>query len=166
MKVLFVLLLLAGLCFAQQRVVVTPNSHDWVEVFNDTIGTSETTTAFSAKQWEGVTTLCIEADTTVSTLTYQSDSCMTVGVQYYCGSTNIASWGPYYNAVTASANGGLTNFTKIDTIARGVINKSTSVVFMNIPDIMPSYAWADSARIVVNIGNGDSLIAVISAGGQ
>jgi hypothetical protein len=162
-KIILLVLVGIGLCFAQTNVTTHPQYHGWLSLFSDTLVTDTTTTAFSPQNWVGVATLVIQADTATTV----ADSCLTLGVQYYSAMSGVAAWGPYYDLVTdTTTTGDGTYYSLIDTVARSVINAGDQVVFLNIPNVMTSWAWADSVRFTLAIGTGDSLIVKLGIGGQ
>ena len=169
-KVIFFVLMCVVLGFAQTQVATHPQYHGWVEVFNSTLNGADgcdTTTAISMQAWTGTLTLAIETDTTGASVASanQSDSCLTVGMQFFCASSNIGRWGSYYED-TDTYYGSIAEFTRIDTLARSKVNRAAHVYFMDIQYEADQLAWADSIRFLLNIGATDSLKVVVSAGGQ
>jgi len=169
-KIILLVLLAVGLGFAQTSVWTSPQYHGWVEIFNGILNGADgcdTTTAISLQSWSGTLTLAIETDTTGASVeaANQSDSCLTVGMQFYCASANIARWGSYYED-TDTYYGSIAEFTRIDTLGRAKVNRAAGVYFIDIQYEADQLAWADSIRFLLNIGATDSLKVVVSAGGQ
>lgn len=170
MKAILVILLMVAVSFAQVNVRTVPQAHEFTSIFAGTVGAGadgiDTTSAFSPKFWEGVSTLCIESDTTGASvdLAQQSDSCLTIGIQFYCSETNAAGWGAYYNNKD-TAPGGVADFTTLDTLDRAYVNVATGRHFIDLAEFT-EWIWADSVHFFLIIGNGDSLTVNAAIGGQ
>jgi hypothetical protein len=170
----YVILAVALVSLLSLAIVVTsPQDHGWQRIYDGTLGDNgnqDTTSAFALKGWEGVITLVIETDTTSAStlLANQSDSCLTVFVQLYRlytdpndGSTD-GDWMGYYSAAD-------TFQTRIDSISRTYVNKVAKAYYMNPAVLLNSngeWGWADSARFILSIGTGDSLLCKVDVGGQ
>jgi len=166
MKGIIILLLLIPFLVYSQNVRTVPQDHDWTTIFNGTLGAGadgiDTTSAFSPKQWKGVCTLAFETDTAGASIksANQSDSSLTVGLQLKDKSLD---WGCWYGNITTFK--GVTNFSKVDTVARAIVNRTASYWFFELGG-QDAWQWADSARLIVYIGVGDSLDTRIDVGGQ
>lgn len=152
--------------------VTVPQDHDWNRIYNGVLGDNgdaDTTSAWAIRKWEGVMTVVFETDTGTVDVSGTSDSCLTVYLQLYRlykdpnDGTIDGDWMTYYNSSDEQK-------VKIDTVARSIVNDSSKVFYMNIPVAQSStgeWAWADSARLILAIGVGDSLASCkVDVGGQ
>jgi len=165
------LLFLLNLSESQTPVRTTPQVQEWTNIFNGRVGAGgdgiDTTSNISIKGSIGVGTLCIEVDTTSAALetAQRSDSCLGIGIQYYCSEANAGGWGPYYNNIDTYKVTAVTNFTLLDTLDRLYAAKTNGRYFIDLGEFN-EWAWADYARFFLFIGYGDSLYVRVSYGGQ
>lgn len=166
MNKIVALLLLVGVLTAQNTVTTVPSTKYWTSVYSGTLSGMDTTSAMQIYWFTGVLTMAIETDTTGASVNAanQSDSCLTIGYQLYCGQSNIQSWGPYYNNIDTWTS--VTNYTKIDTVDRAYVNTGESVFFIDLQNEADQLCWADSVRFFIGIGATDSLKVNVSIGGQ
>ena len=172
MKGLLIILMLVAMSFAQTTVRTVPQWHEGNMIFgtvnqytdNQTYGVlgdngdgADTSSAFSPKQWSGASVLFMLSDTTGADVSGASDSCLTVILQLKENLTGV--WGMLYSETTAT-------YTKLDTVARAIVNVgATNMYYMTLAD-ETSWATADSARFIFQIGVGDSLNFKAVVGGQ
>lgn len=159
MKKFLVLLFLASFVFGQDRVA--PNYKPGGLIFDAVLvgATAGTfTDAFPIFNVLGSFSVFMKGDTTIAVEAAQlSDSCLTVGLAL---KDNDIGWGVYYSAPTA------TNYFKLDTVARTLINTAGgTIVFMDLAQFT-GWQSADSAKLWLQIGTGDSLNLDISYGGH
>ena len=112
----------------------------------------DTTAAFYLGSIEGAITGYFITDTTGVTVVggNQSDSCMTINIQLKHQNDN-AVWSDY-------AFKGSGTYTKLDTVARSMVNTPATVIGFYIPFGNDNeYAPNDSMRLILQIGVGDSL---------
>ena len=111
----------------------------------------DTTKAFYLGAVEGVVTAYFVTDTTgiVEVGSNQSDSCMTINIQLKHAQSE-AVWSEY-------AWKGTSTYTKLDTVARSIVNTSTTTGFYLPLGNENEYAPNDSVRFILQIGVGDSL---------
>lgn len=171
----FVIMLLFQFADAQPNVQTSPKPQAWLKIFDGTIGAGgdgvDTTDAFPINKIGGVFTVFIKTDTTGASveLANQSDSCLTVALQLKHARTgnNAADsslgWGSYYNDNDSYKS--VSNISKLDTLDRAIVNVATGLKYMKLGEFDP-WNWADSARLILYIGHGDSLKARLEAGGQ
>ena len=162
MRAFVFILLMTAYVFAQGTVKTRPESHDWKTVQDGWIvgaTAGVNSSAFSPKQWFGVTTLFVKGDTTRAiaySATNQSDSALTIGYQL---KNNNLGWGTAWDSDSYSA---------LVTMTSARINQDgNSYYWINIPyETSQKWAWADSARFVFIIGTSDSLNLRVDVGGQ
>jgi len=113
----------------------------------------DTTKAFYLGAVEGVVTAYFVTDTTSATSAgtgaNESDSCMTINIQLKHAQPE-AVWSEY-------AWKGTSTYTKLDTVARSIVNTSTTSGFYLPLGNENEYAPNDSVRFILQIGVGDSL---------
>jgi hypothetical protein len=168
--VIFVLLLIYVLGMSQATQITVPNYNEWVSIYSGRVGIGgdglDTTSNISLKQSYGVGSLCIEVDTTGAAIktANRSDSCLIVGIQFYCAEANAGGWGPYFNNVDTYKS--VTNFTIVDTLDRAYAGGGNSRYFLDLSTETVEWLWADYARFFLIIGYGDSLYIRVAYGGQ
>lgn len=173
MKRLLVLLIaFCGIVYSQEVVRTTPQVHEWITIYDGTVGKygdQDTSLAIAAKGWEGVLTIVVDWDTLAAG--DDSDSCLTV----YCelkhsgigsGGSGLSwnesinaldtglGWGGYYDGTAID--------TKIDTIARSY--EGVYTLFLDL-GAHNEFIWADSVRFIFGLGTGDSSLLRVEAGG-
>lgn len=170
-RIALVLVLVFAAVLIIAATITVPQNHDWQRIFNGVVGANgdglDTTSAFSAKQWEGVITLAFATDTAG----YDTpDGPLTVWMQikrkYTTPENQVVDqdWMPYYNNLDATDS----TMSKVDTVSRALVNR-TGEFYMNPAVILSStgeWAWGDSVRFILQNGVGDSLGLILDVGGQ
>ena len=166
MKKLFILLFLllfVSSALPQVSVKTVPNYNtEWIwgdgGTWETLCAANTTTNGFAIEKEEGAITIWFLSDTTDAAAlgANQSDSCLTVNLQLY--DTDVGGWGGYYGDFT-------TNYSKLDTIDRAIVNVAHTNYYYMVLAEFTEWASADSGRLVLGIGVGDSLnIKVLKAG--
>lgn len=155
--------------FLSAQVKTSPNAKAFDIIYNEVLtgsATGEWTSVFPIKNIVGTTTVFFQGDTTGASVASgnQSDSCLTVGLaikgNYNDGeAVTSLGWGAYY---TSTSN----TYTRLDSIDRHYVNVGGTVQrYMVLPEFT-GYSYADSAKLWLGIGVGDSLTLKITVGSQ
>jgi hypothetical protein len=155
----FVVVLFAGvMLMGQNPVKDRPEVFGWKAIFHtdgapQSIGASDgqdTSLAFLLSHFRGAVTLWLDPDSTGGN---GIDSCATIRLQLR--NKNTGEWGNHYST------------NKLDTIARTIFNVGPSGedIYFPLPDF-DQFSWADSGRILTEVGHGDATLLHGFIGGQ
>jgi hypothetical protein len=137
---------------------VRPATQGWTKILDSSSGLMTSTTDtidFEIPLRNGALVLWVQPDTTGGGAN-QSDSCATVSLVAWNEFEN--NWGIPYDGIT-----------KLDTIARSVINVGPSDLGVYIPladFTTKQWAWASKHGVIISWGAGDKLKMSLYIGGQ
>ena len=150
MKYFLVLILFMG-AYAQEKTIPNYTPKEGIAIYNTNflVGDGgdgvDTTAAFRVDNQEGAINLFWITDTTGLDT---PDSCLTINIQLRVKGGTWSEDGYKRSGAT---------YTKLDTVDRAQVNTGTSVGFYTELGLKDQFAPAYEARLILQIGTGDSL---------
>lgn len=163
-KLILMLFLLAPMLYAQTSVRSFNAWHKGAFLFGSADsyailgqnGNQDTSSAISVKEWNGSLILWGISDTTGADASAASDSCLTIYFQAL--DNDIGTWGGLYSETTIG-------YTRLDTVNRTMLNDVGNSWYFPLA-LEDANIPADSVRVILGIGYGDSLYLKIKVAGQ